>query len=151
MSRRGKRRPRGGSTARNGGVAMTRRTAEAGRGSTASAGLLSTLMAGGTVGMADVYASAARDGADAAFLAPSHAVEGRRHGEPDTIYADGCGHDVNDAAAEIGESILEGFMTTGGSGETGQPAADAVMEDLGPLPRPAVSPLGLVTIGEDAR
>lgn len=135
---------------------MTRGTAAAGRGSADSAGLLSTLMAGGTVGMVDAYASAARDGASASLHAPSHAVAGRRRSEPDTIYADGAGSDVNDAAAEIGESILEGFMTTGssgegGRGETGQPAADAVMEDLGPLPRPAVSPLGLVTIGEDAR
>ena len=56
---------------------------------------------------------------------------------------------MGDAAAEIGESILEGFMGQCGSGETGQPAA--AIEDLGPLPRPAVSPLGLVTIGEDAR
>lgn len=130
---------------------MARRTAAAGRGPADNAGLLSTLMAGGAVGMADVYASAARDGASAAFRAPSHAVAGRRHGGPDTIYADGGASSVDDAAAEIGESILEGFMGQGGSGDSGQPAADAVMEDLGPLPRPAVSPLGLVTIGEDAR
>ena len=148
MSGRGKRCPRSG-TARN--VATARRTAAAGRGSAAGAGLLSTLMAGGTIGMADVYASAARDEASAVFRSPSHAVEGRRHGGPDTIYADGDGSSVDDVAAEIGESILEGFVGQGGSGETGQSAADAVMEDLGPLPRPAVSPLGLVTIGEDAR
>lgn len=148
MSRRGKRRS-GGSPARNGST--TRGTAAAGRGPAISAGLLSTLMAGGTVGMADVYASAARDGADAAFHTPSHAVEGRQHSGPDTIYAGGADSSVDDAAAKIGESILEGFMDQCGSGETGQPAADAVMEDLGPLPRPAVSPLGLVTIGEDAR
>lgn len=168
MSSRKKRRV-GGSPARNG--AMVQRPAAAGLEAVASAGLLSTLMAGGTVGMADVCMSTARDEASAACRALSHvaardracllpviadhdglhyAMEGRKRSEPDTIYADGDS-DVDDAAAEIGESILEGFMGQCGSGETGQPAADAVMEDLGPLPRPAVSPLGLVTIGEDAR
>ena len=151
MSRRGKRRPRGGNTARDGGGVMMRGAAADGRGPADSAGLLSTLMAGGTVGMADVYASAARDGASAAFRAPSHAVAARQHSGPDTIYEDGAGSSVDDAAAEIGESILEGFMGQGGSGDSGHPSADAVMEDLGPLPRPAVSQLGLVTIGEDAR
>lgn len=169
MSSRKKRRV-GGSPVRNGGTIQ--RPVAAGREAVASAGLLSTLMAGGTVGMADVCMSAARDEASAACRALSHvaardracllpviadhdglhyAMEGRKRSEPDTIYADGRDSDVGDAAAKIGESILEGFMGQCGSGETGQPAADAVMEDLGPLPRPAVSPLGLVTIGEDAR
>lgn len=169
MSSRKKRRV-GGIPVRNGGTIQ--RPVAAGREAVASAGLLSTLMAGGTVGMADVCMRAARDEASAACRALSHvaardracllpviadhdglhyAMEGRKRSEPDTIYADGRDSDVGDAAAKIGESILEGFMGQCGSGETGQPAADAVMEDLGPLPRPAVSPLGLVTIGEDAR
>lgn len=165
-----KKRRSGGSAVR--GEATIQRTAGDGREAVASAGLLSTLMAGGTVGMADVSRGAARDEAaaacrayfdaaarDRACLWPAiadydglhYAMEGRQRSEPDTIYADGGDPDVGYAAAEIGESILEGFMGQCGSGETGQPAAAAAIEDLGPLPRPAVSPLGLVTIGEDAR
>lgn len=101
----------------------------------------------GTVNMVDVSRAAAMDGATAAY-ADSLKTARKHLAARGTIHVDAeSGSDAGKAVEEIGQSILAGFMSEqGGSAECA-----AKVEDMGPLPDPAKTPLGLVKIGEDAR
>lgn len=108
----------------------------------------------GTVNMVDVSRAAAMDSATAAYADSLETA--RKHLAArgvDTIHVDaGSGSDAGEAAAEIGQSILDGFVDEGpAAGQSKQSGRDAKIEDMGPLPNPAKTPLGLVKIGEDAR
>lgn len=108
----------------------------------------------GTVDMVDVSRAVAVDGAIAAYADSLETA--RKHLAArgvDTIHVDaGSGSDAGEAAAEIGQSILDGFMDAGPAvGQSKQSSRPATIEDMGPLPDPAKTPLGLVEIGEDAR
>lgn len=108
----------------------------------------------GTVNMVDVSRAAAMDSATAAYADSLETA--RKHlvaRGVDTIHVDaGSGSDAGEAAAEIGQSILDGFMDEGPAVvKSRQSGRDAKIEDMGPLPDPAKTPLGLVKIGEDAR
>lgn len=108
----------------------------------------------GTVAMVDVSRAVAMDGAIAAYADSLETA--RKHLAArgvDTIHVDaGSGSDAGEAAAEIGQSILDGFTDARPAGEQSkQSSLDAKTEDMGPLPDPAKTPLGLVKIGEDAR
>lgn len=106
----------------------------------------------GTVNMVDVSRAAAMDGATAAY-ADSLETARKHLAARGTIHVDaGSGSDAGEAAAEIGQSILDGFMDEGPAvGQNKQSGRAAKIEDMGPLPDPAKTPLGLVKIGEDAR
>lgn len=103
----------------------------------------------GIVNMVNVSRAVAMDDATAAYAdSLETASEHLAARGVDTIHVDAeSGSDADKAAEEIGRSILDGFMAEqGGCAERA-----AEVEDMGPLPDPAKTPLGLVKIGEDAR